>query len=160
MTSPRGELTVVGLISDTHGLLRPEALHALRETDHIVHAGDVGDPLVLDRLAVLAPLTVVRGNLDLDPWASRLPTTANVRVGGVRLHVLHSLSALDLDPARRGFAAVVHGHSHEPSVVERSGVLYVNPGSAGPRRFRLPVSVARLEIDSCGVRAQLVPLPV
>lgn len=160
MTSGRGGRATVGVISDTHGLLRPEAIHALRGSDHIVHAGDVGEPLVLDRLAVLAPLTVVRGNLDLDPWAARLPGTADVVVRGVRLHVLHSLDDLDLDPAVSGFAAVIHGHSHEPSVTRRSGVLYVNPGSAGPRRFRLPVSVARIEITADGVRARLLRLPV
>jgi putative phosphoesterase len=153
-------LARVGVISDTHGLLRVEALHALRGVDHVVHAGDVGDPLVLDRLGVLAPLTAVRGNMDLDPWADRLPDSAEVEISGVTLHVLHVLEQLDLDPAAAGFAAVIHGHSHRPSVTERDGVLYVNPGSAGPRRFRLPVSLALIEIGANGPRARLVRLPV
>jgi putative phosphoesterase len=157
VTDPRSR---VGVISDTHGLLRVEALHALRGVDHIVHAGDVGDPLVLDRLAVLAPLTAVRGNMDRAAWADRLPGTAELEVHGVWLHILHALEELDLDPAAAGFAVVIHGHSHRPSVTERDGVLYVNPGSAGPRRFRLPVSVARIEIGADGVKARLLRLPV
>lgn len=150
----------VGVIADTHGLLRDEALHALRGADHIVHAGDVGDSLVLDRLAALAPLTAVRGNVDLDPWAGRLPRAADVEIGGAWIHVVHSLDDLDLDPAAAGIAAVIHGHSHEPSVVRRSGVLYVNPGSAGPRRFRLPVSLALLSVSTGGLGARLIRLPV
>jgi len=150
----------VGVISDTHGMLRVEALHALRGVDHVVHAGDVGDPLVLDRLRALAPLTAVRGNMDLEPWAERLPGSAEVEIGGVTLHVLHALERLDLDPAAAGFAAVIHGHSHRPSVTEQDGVLYVNPGSAGPRRFRLPVSLALIEIGANGLRARLVRLQV
>ena len=150
----------VGVISDTHGMLRVEALHALRGVDHVLHAGDVGDPLVLSRLGALAPLTAVRGNMDRDPWADRLPDSAEVEIRGVILHVLHALEDLDLDPAAAGFGAVIHGHSHRPSIDERDGVLYVNPGSAGPRRFRLPVSVALIEIGANGLRARLVRLPV
>lgn len=150
----------VGVISDTHGLLRVEVIHALRGVDRIVHAGDVGDPFVLDRLAALAPVTAVRGNMDLDPWTERLRSTAEVEVRGFRLHVLHALENLDLDPGAAGFAAVIHGHSHRPSVTERDGVLYVNPGSAGPQRFRLPVSLALIEVGPGGLKARLVRLPV
>jgi putative phosphoesterase len=150
----------VGVISDTHGMLRVEALHALRGVDHVIHAGDVGDPLVLERLGAIAPVTAVRGNMDLDPWAARLPDTAEVEVRGVWLHVLHVLEHLALDPAAAGFSVVVHGHSHRPSVTRRNGVFYVNPGSAGPRRFRLPVSLALIEIDTEGVNARVVRLAV
>jgi uncharacterized protein len=151
---------LVGLISDTHGLLRPEALAALRGVDHLVHAGDVGDPEVLVRLRALAPLTAVRGNNDRAAWAKALPDTAAVALGGVRCYVLHDLNALDLDPAAAGYRVVVAGHSHQPRIDERGGVLYVNPGSAGPRRFRLPVAVALLELDGPRVRARIELLPV
>jgi putative phosphoesterase len=145
----------VGVISDTHGSLRPEALAALRGADHLVHAGDIGTPEVLRSLRALAPLTAVRGNNDQGAWARTIPDTDSVRVGGVRLYVLHDLKALDLEPAAAGFRVVISGHSHRPRIEERDGVLYVNPGSAGPRRFRLPVSVAMLEIDGGGVRARI-----
>ena len=140
----------VGLVSDTHGLLRPEATAFLAGSDHVVHAGDVGDPRILDALRAIAPLTVVRGNVDTDPWAARLPGTARVTIGQVVIYVLHDLHALDIDPPRRGVRAVVSGHSHQPVVTERDGVLYVNPGSAGPRRFRLPITAAELTIDEGG----------
>jgi putative phosphoesterase len=151
----------VGLISDTHGLLRPEALAALRDVDHVVHAGDIGAPEVLDALRAVAPLTAVRGNNDREAWARMIPDTDSVRVAEVHLNVLHDLKTLDLDPAAAGFRVVVSGHSHQPSVAERDGVLYVNPGSAGPRRFRLPVSVALLEVDAAQVsaRVELLRLP-
>jgi putative phosphoesterase len=136
----------VGLISDTHGLLRPEAVAFLAGSDHIVHAGDVGDPQILDELARIGPLTVVRGNVDTDRWASRLPETARVVVGGIAIYVLHDLNALAIDPRQRGIRVVVSGHSHQPVVTERDGVVYVNPGSAGPRRFRLPITAAELQV--------------
>jgi putative phosphoesterase len=149
----------VGLISDTHGLLRPEALAALRGVDHIVHAGDAGAPEILERLARLAPLTAVRGNVDRGAWAERLPATAQVELGGSWFHVLHVLDDLDLDPRASGFAVVVYGHSHKPDCRRTDGVWFVNPGSAGPRRFRLPVTVALAEIEPAQVVISFVELP-
>jgi putative phosphoesterase len=149
---------VVGVISDTHGLVRPEALAALRGVDAIVHAGDVGDPAVLAALRALAPVTAVRGNNDRGAWARDVPQTAVVEVGDACLYVLHDLQSLDLEPRAAGFAAVIAGHSHRPLLEVRGGVLYVNPGSAGPRRFKLPVTLARLHIDGGQVEAELVTL--
>lgn len=137
----------VGVVSDTHGLLRAEAIAALGGSDLIVHAGDVGSPDVLHGLRRIAPTFAVRGNNDRGAWADVLAETEVVEAGELRLYVLHDLAALDLDPAVSGFAAVISGHSHRPSVESRGGVVYLNPGSAGPRRFRLPVAVARLEIS-------------
>lgn len=148
----------IGVISDTHGLLRPEALRALRGSDRIVHAGDVGDPGILDELGRLAPVAAVRGNVDRGPWAVALPETEVVEVGSVHLYVLHDLGALDLDPAAAGFAAVVSGHSHRPASELRDGVLYLNPGSAGPRRFRLPITLARLTVSGDRLSAEIVDL--
>ena len=148
----------VGLISDTHGLLRPEALQALRGSRYIVHAGDIGDPAILEALARLAPVTAVRGNNDSASWAAKLSGTAVLEADGVRIYVLHDLKALDVDPASEGFHAVVAGHSHKPVEQRRDGVLYVNPGSAGPRRFRLPVSVGKLVIRPSGIDCQLIGL--
>jgi len=148
----------VGLISDTHGLLRPEAVDALRGSDRIIHAGDVGDPAIIDRLAEIAPVTVVRGNIDREPWADAWPATDVVEIGGVHLYVLHDVAALDLNPAAADFAAVIYGHSHKPLIEQKGGVLFVNPGSAGPRRFRLPISVATLVIDAGSVTARLIEL--
>ncbi len=145
----------VGLISDTHGLLRPEATAFLADSDHIVHAGDVGDPAILDALAAIAPVTVVRGNVDTDAWTRRLPETATVTIGDVTIHVLHDLAALDLKPHAHGIRVVVYGHSHKPSAIERGGVLYLNPGSAGPRRFRLPIAAAELLIDGSSIAAYI-----
>ncbi len=143
-------ICVVGLISDTHGLLRPEAINALRGCDLIVHAGDLGSPEIIQPLEALAPVVAVRGNVDTGAWASHLPTTAIAEAGPalipVVIYVLHDLAELDLDPAAAGFHVVVSGHSHQPSCTERGGVMYVNPGSAGPRRFRLPITVARLDL--------------
>jgi putative phosphoesterase len=136
----------IGLISDTHGLLREEALHALRGSELIVHAGDVGDPEILDRFRELAPVVAVRGNVDTAEWAAALPITAIAEAGSVQIYVLHDVKALDLDPAKAGFNIVVSGHSHKPGRSERSGILYINPGSAGPRRFQLPITVARLDV--------------
>jgi putative phosphoesterase len=156
---PKREL-LVGVISDTHGLLRPEAVDALRGSDLIIHAGDVGKPEVLEPLRALAPLFVVRGNVDKGSWADRLPMTELVDVGGLWFYVLHEISQLDLDPATAGFAAVVFGHSHKPLVETRDGVLFLNPGSAGPRRFDLPVSVARVTISEQTITPVIVTLNV
>jgi uncharacterized protein len=152
-----GEI-LVGVISDTHGLLRPEAVAALKGADLIIHAGDVGAPQVLDALRKLAPTFVVRGNIDNAHWAGALPTTADVEVGGLLFHVLHNISELELDPAAVGYAAVVYGHSHQPSIEMREGVLFLNPGSAGPRRFKLPVSIARVSVSGHQLRPEIVEL--
>ena len=153
-------MTRVGVLSDTHGLLRPEALAALEGSDLIVHAGDVGDPAILERLAELAPVTAVRGNVDGGAWARVLPETAVVDAGGASLWVLHVLEELDLDPAAAGMAAVIYGHTHRPALERKGGVLYLNPGSAGHRRFHLPVSVARLAVEDGSLEAELVELEV
>jgi uncharacterized protein len=150
----------IGLISDTHGLLRPEALEFLRGSDQIIHGGDIGYAGILEELASLAPVTAVRGNNDHGPWAQRIPETEVLQVGEVFIFVLHNIAELDLDPVAAGFRAVVSGHSHKPSVQERNGVLYVNPGSSGPRRFKLPVAVAELMVVGQSVRARLVELDV
>lgn len=153
-------MTRVGVISDTHGLLRPEAVAALEGSDLIVHAGDVGEAAVLDALAELAPVRAVRGNVDGGRWAHALPPTDAVEVEGVTLWVLHILEDLDIDPATAGIAAVIHGHTHRPAVERRGGVLYLNPGSAGRRRFDLPVSVARIEVTGAELRAELLELEI
>jgi hypothetical protein len=152
------EQRVIGVISDTHGLLRPEAIEALRGSDLILHAGDVGDPGILEALAEIAPVTAIRGNIDTDPWARTLPETEVVEAGSISIYMLHNLGQLDLKPEAAGFGAVMHGHSHKPSIEKKNGVLYFNPGSAGPRRFHLPVSVGRLVIASEEVRAELIQL--
>ena len=148
----------VGLIADTHGLLRPEAVAFLAGCAHIVHAGDVGDPQILDALATIAPLTAIRGNVDTEPWANRLPATTQATVAGVPIYVLHDLKALDIDPRRARVRVVVSGHSHKPVIAERNGVLYVNPGSAGPRRFRLPITTAELFVTGDSVSARICEL--
>jgi putative phosphoesterase len=145
----------VGVISDTHGLLRPEALAALRGSDAIVHAGDVGGPHILEALNTIAPVTAVRGNNDREEWARGLPETAVLEVGGASLYVIHDVKALRIDPRAEGFTVVISGHSHQPLSVRRGGVLFFNPGSAGPRRFRLPVSVGTLRVGGGGVVARL-----
>jgi putative phosphoesterase len=139
-------VAIVGLISDTHGLLREQALEALAGSDLIVHAGDVGKPEILDRLRQIAPVFAVRGNVDTGSWAAALPASAAVEAGPARIYVLHDLAQLRLDPAAAGSHVVVAGHSHKPGHTWRDGILYINPGSAGPRRFRLPVTVARLDL--------------
>jgi putative phosphoesterase len=136
----------IGLISDTHGLLREEALLALRGSDLIVHAGDVGDAEILEKLRELAPVVAVRGNVDTGSWSLRLPETAVAEASSASMYILHDVNALDLDPVAAGFQIVVSGHSHKPGRSESKGVLYINPGSAGPRRFRLPITVARLDL--------------
>ena len=151
---------VLGVISDTHGLLRPEALDALRGSDMIIHAGDVGKPEVIDRLGEVAPTHVVRGNIDKGSWAAALPMTELVTLGKHRLFVLHDLSQLDVDPAAAGFAAVVFGHSHRPSIETRNGILFLNPGSAGPRRFKLPITIARVKTSGQRLHADIVALQV
>lgn len=149
----------IGLISDTHGLLRPEAAAFLHGCDHIVHAGDVVGPGILEALAAIAPLTAVRGNNDHGPWAEALPLAAEVRFGNVAVQVVHDIADhVPAAAAAEGPRVVVSGHSHRPGIETRDGALYVNPGSAGPRRFRLPVTCAELEIDGDEVRARIVPL--
>ena len=142
---------LIGVISDTHGLLRPEAVQALRGCALIVHAGDIGSPDVLSALKDLAPVIAVRGNIDREPWATSLPETAWAQAGKTRLYVLHELPKLDASVIDERCAAVIYGHSHKPAAEYRGPVLYVNPGSAGPRRFRLPVSLARLTIKGTAV---------
>jgi len=150
-------LNRIGLISDTHGVLRPEALRYLLGSTHIIHGGDIGDPAILDALRELAPVTAVRGNNDRERWAAPVPHTAVVKIGGVAIYVLHNLAELDIDPAGK-YDVVVSGHSHKPKVEERGGVLYVNPGSAGPRRFSLPIALGELEISGKKVRARIKEL--
>lgn len=140
-------MSIVGLISDTHGLMRDEALRALEGSDLIIHAGDVGKPEIIERLRTIAPVVAVRGNIDHGAWAESLPLTAVAESGPAIIYVLHDVHDLDLDPVAAGFHAVVSGHSHQPGCTERAGVLYINPGSAGPRRFKLPVTVARLDLS-------------
>jgi len=146
----------VGVISDTHGLLRPEALAALRGSQYIIHAGDIGDSQILDKLAAIAPLTAVRGNVDHGAWAEKIPATNVLEADEVSIYVLHSLEELDLKPEAAKFSAVIYGHSHVPKQEVKNGVLYFNPGSAGPRRFQLPVSVGRLTIEGGKIEAKII----
>lgn len=141
-----GDIKVIGVISDTHGLLREEAVQALRGVDLILHAGDVGAPEILEKLKAIAPVVAVKGNIDTAPWTSQLPATSVVELGQANVYMLHDVHALDLNPKAAGFQCVVSGHSHKPSRTERDGVLYINPGSAGPRRFDLPVTLARFDL--------------
>jgi putative phosphoesterase len=152
-------VAIIGVISDTHGLLRPEALDALTGSDHIIHAGDVGDRVILKRLEELAPVTGVRGNVDYGTWAKELPETNAVEVEGLSIYILHALDSLDLKPEAAGFAAVIYGHSHVPKKEMKNGVLYFNPGSAGPKRFSLPVSIGRLIVENGKLRPELIQLP-
>ena len=160
VTRRRTRPTRVGRISDTHGLLRPEATAFLRGSDFIVHAGDIVDAAILDRLAAIAPVTAVRGNNDKGAWAMRLSETEVLEIDEVLIYVLHDLAALDVDPAAAGFRVVVSGHSHRPRITERDGVLYVNPGSAGPRRLNLPIAAAELTVAGDKVDARLVEFDV
>jgi putative phosphoesterase len=148
----------IGLISDTHGLLRPEALVFLKGCDHIVHGGDIGDASILETLRAVAPVTAVRGNNDTAAWADAVQETELIELGGVRVYALHDLAKLDIDPAAERIRIVVSGHSHRPAVEERGGVFYVNPGSAGPRRFKLPISAAEIRIDAGIVTPRIVGL--
>jgi uncharacterized protein len=146
----------IGVISDTHGLLRPEALVALQGSDSIIHAGDIGDPEILSALASIAPVTAVRGNVDYDPWSRKIPPANVLEIQGISIYILHDLAELDLKPEASGFAAVVCGHSHEPKQKMKNGVLYFNPGSAGPRRFKLAVTVGRLIVEGRTVRGEIL----
>jgi uncharacterized protein len=150
----------IGVISDTHGLLRPEALEALAGSDHILHAGDVGDPAILNSLRQIAPLTAIRGNVDVYGVCGALPATEAVDLNGRLFYLVHSLHDLDIDPVAATVAVVVSGHSHRPEITEAHGVLYLNPGSAGPRRFDLPVTVAKVQLLDGSVRASIVPLAI
>jgi uncharacterized protein len=149
---------IIGVISDTHGLLRHEALTALQGSDYIVHAGDIGDPVVLDKLEEIAPVTAVRGNVDHGAWTRKIPATNVLEVGEISMYVLHNLQELDLRPEAGKFAVVVYGHSHVPKQEWKNGVLYFNPGSAGPRRFKLPVSMGRMTIEHNKIDAKILPL--
>lgn len=153
-----GTVASVGLISDTHGLMRQEALAALKGSDLIIHAGDIGAPEIIDQLKLLAPVVAVRGNIDTDVWAARLPSTAVAETGPALIYVLHDLQQLDLYPAAKQINVVVSGHSHKPTRTERDGVMYLNPGSAGPRRFRLPITVARLDLRTLPWSVEFIDL--
>lgn len=151
---------LIGVISDTHGLLRPEATVALRGVEHILHAGDVGDAQILDRLRQIAPVTAIRGNVDVHGECSLLPPIEAVELGGRLFYLVHSVHDLDIDPSAAQVDVVVSGHSHKPRIEQKKGVIYLNPGSAGPRRFNLPVSVARVIVDRSGVEAGIVELTI
>lgn len=153
-------LMIVGIISDTHGLLRPEAIEALRGSEHIIHAGDIGSPEIVPALERIAPVTAIRGNVDTQPWARRFAETEVVELAGFHIYVIHDVNALDLKPGAAGFAAVISGHSHQPNQETKDGVLYFNPGSAGPRRFSLPISLGKLEIGARGIHATLHKLNI
>lgn len=151
---------LIGVISDTHGLLRPEAIEALRGSDLIIHAGDIGDTAILQELAKIAPVHAIRGNIDVQPWAKDLPETEVVEIAGVSVYVIHNVRDLDLNPMAAGFAAVISGHCHKPSSEVREGVLYFNPGSAGPKRFSLPISAGRLRLKAGTIVPELVELQI
>ena len=150
----------VGVIADTHGLLRPQAVQAMEGSDLIIHAGDVGNPDILETLETIAPVHTVRGNVDYEPWTTRLPHTTVVEVGDLSIYAVHNLDELNLDPAASGFKMVVYGHSHRPSIEEKDGVIYLNPGSAGPRRFSLPVSVAHVTVTGAEIQSDIIELDV
>lgn len=149
---------LVGIISDTHGLLRPEAVRELSGVDHILHAGDVGDATILDRLREIAPLTAIRGNVDSAGACARLPATEAVDIGGCLFYLVHAIQDLDIVPAAAGVKVVVYGHSHRPEVKDRDGIVYLNPGSAGPRRFKLPITVARAVVENGSVGVRIIDL--
>jgi putative phosphoesterase len=149
---------LIGVISDTHGVLRPEALEHLRGSEHIIHAGDIGSPEIVPRLKEIAPVTAIRGNIDTELWAREFQQTEVVELAGKSIYIIHDVNALDLNLRAAGFAAVISGHSHQPKRETKEGVLYFNPGSAGPRRFKLPVTVGRLEITKDHVRAEIVEI--
>ena len=151
-------MAVIGVISDTHGLLRREAISALQGSDHIIHAGDIGDAAILDRLNEIAPVTAVRGNVDKGAWAQKIPESNVLEVEGVSIYVLHILDELDLKPEAAGFAAVIYGHSHVSKQEVKNGVLYFNPGSAGPKRFNLPVSIGKLVVRNGRIEAEVLDL--
>lgn len=148
----------IGIISDTHGLLRPEAVCELEGSDHILHAGDVGDPAILDSVRRIAPLTAIRGNIDVSGPCAELPATEAVELGGCLFYLVHAIQDLDIAPAAAGVKVVVYGHSHRPAIEDRGGIVYLNPGSAGPRRFNLPVSLARAVVENGSIRVRIVQL--
>lgn len=148
----------IGVIADTHGLLRPKAMNLLHGSDHIIHAGDIGSPEIIPSLEQIAPVTAIRGNIDTAAWARRFPETAVVELAGLSFYVVHDVNALDLNPQAAGFAAVISGHSHQPKQEVKDGVLYFNPGSAGPRRFKLPVSIGKMEIAAGKLRVEILDL--
>ncbi|SRR5579871_1255765 len=147
---------IVGVISDTHGLLRPEAVELLRGSEHIIHAGDIGSPEIIPELRKIARVTAIRGNVDMQVWAQAFAETEVVELGGLHIYIIHDANAIDLNPKAAGFAAVISGHSHQPKQETRNGVLYFNPGSAGPRRFKLPISVGRMEIVDGKMSAEIL----
>jgi uncharacterized protein len=149
---------IIGVISDTHGLLRPEAVALLRGSEHIIHAGDIGSPEIVPALEEIAPVTAIRGNVDTQPWAQRFPETEVVELAGTHIYVIHDVNALDLNPRAAGFAVVISGHSHRPRLETQSGVLYFNPGSAGPRRFNLPISLGHLRIVPRNIEGKLLTI--
>jgi putative phosphoesterase len=149
---------LIGVLSDTHGLLRPEVLPALSGVEHILHAGDIGDPAILDRLRQIAPVTAIRGNIDRSGPCASLPATEAIELGGCLIYMVHAIDDLDLKPQAAGIGAVLYGHSHKPRIAHRDGVLYLNPGSAGPRRFHLPVTIARLHITNALPSAEIISL--
>jgi len=149
---------IVGVISDTHGLLRPEAVAALQGSEHIIHAGDIGAEDIIPVLQEIAPVTAIRGNVDQEPWCRQFPETETVELAGAGIYILHDVNALDLHPQAAGFKVVISGHSHKPKQEMKDGVLYFNPGSAGPRRFKLPISVGRLEIIDGVVRGEIIEI--
>ncbi len=159
-TEKNDDRRVIGLISDTHGLIRPEALEALQGVELIIHAGDIGKREVIDALQDIAPVLAIKGNNDIGSWAHRFPETKLVKSGNTRLFVIHNVNELECDPVARRYQVVVSGHSHKPSVSTRDGVLFVNPGSAGPRRFKLPIAVGKLFIEDNQVNAAIIELPV
>jgi uncharacterized protein len=159
-TEKNDDLHVIGLISDTHGLIRSEAVEALQGVELIIHAGDIGKPEVIAALKAIAPVLPIKGNNDIGAWAHRFPKTKLLKSGNTRLFIIHNVQELDCDPVARGYQVVVSGHSHKPSVSTRDGVLFVNPGSAGPRRFKLPVAVGKLFIEDNRVNAEIIELPV
>jgi uncharacterized protein len=155
-----GKNQIIGVISDTHGLLRPEVLQVFSGVSLILHAGDIGSPEVLDGLRALARVVAVRGNNDRDSWAKRIPEVEVVRSGGISIYMLHNVKDMELNPPPRKVHVVISGHSHKPHIEQRGGILFLNPGSAGPRRFKLPISIARLIIGNSDVRAELIDLPL
>ena len=151
---------IIGVISDTHGLVRPEAMAALKGVELIIHGGDIGKAEVLQSLSLIAPVCAIRGNNDRDGWAKKLPDVLKLQINGVKFQVIHDVNELESDPSAEGIHAVISGHSHKPSVIERDGVLFINPGSAGPRRFKLPVTVSRLRLRPQMVAAEIIELRI
>jgi uncharacterized protein len=150
----------IGLVSDTHGWVRPEALAALKGSEVIIHAGDIGKAEVLDSFGSIAPVIAIKGNNDRNLWAKKVPDGLNLEINGIKIHVIHNVKDLEAHPAHDGIRIIVSGHSHKPGVVERDGVLFINPGSAGPQRFKLPIAVAKLRIERGRVRGEIIELKI